>query len=127
MIEACALLLICQLAGETAVRLAHAPVPGPVAGMALLLAILAVRGRVPEALGTTTDAILRNMSLLFVPAGVGIVQQYGLIAQNGLRLAIVLVASTVIAMVVTGLVFQALARRAEPHPRRDAPDPEAGA
>lgn len=125
MIEACALLLICQLAGETAVRLLHAPVPGPVAGMALLLGILAVRGRVPGALGDTTDAILRNMSLMFVPAGVGIVQQYGLIAANGVKLAIVLVVSTIIAMVVTGLVFQALARRAEPHPETEAPTPEA--
>jgi holin-like protein len=125
MIEACALLLICQLAGETAVRLVHAPIPGPVAGMALLLAILAVRGRVPEALGDTTDAILRNMSLMFVPAGVGIVQQFGLIAANGVKLAIVLVVSTIIAMVVTGRVFQALARRTEP--RAEASEPEAAA
>ena len=84
--------------------------------MALLLAILAARGRVPDALGDTTDAILRNMSLLFVPAGVGIVQQYGLIAANGLKLAIVLVVSTIIAMVVTGHVFQALGA-----PHRAAP------
>ncbi|ALK08875.1 CidA/LrgA family protein [Blastochloris viridis] len=126
MIEACALLLLCQLAGETAVRFVHAPVPGPVAGMALLLAILAVRGRVPDAVGDTADTILRNMSLMFVPAGVGIVQQYGLLADSGLKLAVVLVVSTVIAMVVTGRVFQALARRAEPGPP-PAPGPEAAA
>ncbi len=40
MILSLTLLLLCQLAGEILARAAALPVPGPVVGMALLLAVL---------------------------------------------------------------------------------------
>ncbi len=72
MIEALALLLGCQLAGEILVRLAGAPLPGPVVGLLLLLVVLLMRGTVPTAVQATARGLLRHLSLLFVPAGVGI-------------------------------------------------------
>ena len=74
------LLLVCQLAGEVLVRLATIPVPGPVVGMLLLLVILFARGGVPDALGQTTGGLLDHLSLLFVPAGVGIIVHLPLVA-----------------------------------------------
>ena len=77
MSAALAALLLCQLAGEILVRALHLPVPGPVLGpvlgMALLVAGLVLRGRAPPpALGAAADALLGNLRLLFVPAGVGV-------------------------------------------------------
>ena len=66
------ILLGCQLAGELIVRALGAPVPGPVLGMVLLCAILALRGSTPATLHSTANGLLAHLSLLFVPAGVGV-------------------------------------------------------
>ncbi|PSC02432.1 CidA/LrgA family protein [Alsobacter soli] len=128
MIPALTLLLACQLAGEATVRLAGWPVPGPVLGMALLVAILLGRDRLrPGAapvsdtpLGAVTRVMLANLSLLFVPAGVGILRNAPALASNGLGLATALVVSTLLTLLVTALVFRALSGRldgsGEPNP-----------
>jgi holin-like protein len=112
MIQALTLLFVCQLAGEAAVRAAGATLPGPVLGMALLFAGLLAYGRSGEGLDQVADTILRNLSLLFVPAAVGVVQQAGLIAAHWAAIAAALVASTVMTLIVTVLTFRAVSRRA---------------
>jgi holin-like protein len=89
MIEALLILLFCQLLGEALVHALALPLPGPVAGMMLLFLALLWRGRktpgeahVPEPLADTTDALLRNLSLLFIPAAVGIVQHTGILRES---------------------------------------------
>jgi putative effector of murein hydrolase LrgA (UPF0299 family) len=100
------LLLVCQAAGEAAAQLLHLPLPGPVIGLALLLAGLLLRGGrdVPTPLGETADGLLRHLSLLFVPAGVGITTHLGLLADQALPVAAALVGSTVLTIWVTALV-----------------------
>lgn len=110
MINALAVLLVCQLAGEIAVRLVGAPVPGPVVGAAMLAVILSVRG-IPAFLPPVAHGILRNLSLLFVPAAVGVVQYGPLLAEHGIALVVILVVSTALAMAVTALVFRFVAAR----------------
>jgi holin-like protein len=100
------LLLVCQLTGEVTVRLLNLPLPGPVLGMLLLFAYLMVKGHVPEGLDAVTKLLLGNLSLLFVPASVGIMVYAGLIADQWLPIAVSLVASTAIAIAVTGLVMK---------------------
>lgn len=109
MINALAVLLVCQLLGEVAVRLVGAPVPGPVVGAALLAVLLSVRG-IPAFLPPVAHGILRNLSLLFVPAAVGVVQYGPLLAEHGIALGVILVVSTALAMTVTALVFCVVAR-----------------
>lgn len=110
MLAAFATLLVCQLAGEAIVRTASLPMPGPVVGMMLLFALMVARAPLPGGLGDTADGILRHLSLLFVPAGVGVVQQLDRLGQDGIRLVAVVVISTVIALAVTALVFAAFAK-----------------
>lgn len=119
MIPALTLLLACQLAGEALVRALGIAFPGPVAGLFLLLGLLAWRGRrrgtdteeVPPALSQVSGLLLGNLSLLFVPAAVGIVQHAGLLRAHGLAILASIVISTTAALVVTALVFDRLARR----------------
>src|SRR5256885_16333049 len=66
-----AILLVCQLAGELVARLLRAPVPGPVLGMLLLFVVLSARPRTSAAVENGAQALLRHLSLLFVPAGAG--------------------------------------------------------
>ena len=84
--------------------------PGPVLGMGLLFAGLSCVGRSGAALDAVADTILRNLSLLFVPAAVGVMQQAGLIAANWLAIFAALAISTAATLVVTVYTFRAVAR-----------------
>jgi putative effector of murein hydrolase LrgA (UPF0299 family) len=122
MLGAVVVLLGCQLAGETLARVFGLPVPGPVIGFGLLLAALALRARLwPRAvsaeatkLGAVASVLLGNLSLLFVPAGTGVVQQGPVLMRYGPGLLVALVVSTALTLAVTGLVFAAVARRLRP-------------
>ncbi len=111
MIEWLAVLAACQLAGEAAVQAMHLPVPGPVCGMAILFAALAIKGGVPEGLGKVADTLLVNLSLLFVPAGVGIMLHFKLLAADWLPLSAALILSTLLTIGITASLMAFLSRR----------------
>ena len=110
MLAALATLLVCQLAGEVIVRALSLPLPGPVVGMALLFFAMLARAPIAKELGKTADTLLKHLSLLFVPAGVGVVQNLVRLGQDGVRLIAVVVLGTIIALAVTALTFEYLAR-----------------
>lgn len=110
MLHAITLLLLCQLAGEALVRLAGIAVPGPVIGMVLLFAGLWLRGGAPAALSDTAGGILKNLSLLFVPAAVGIIQHAGRIRAEWLAIAVALIVSTLLTMAVAVAAFRLTVR-----------------
>ncbi|MGD2032420.1 MAG: CidA/LrgA family protein [Gammaproteobacteria bacterium] len=99
------LILALQLAGEILHLALGVPVPGPVIGMGLLFVGLLVKGGVPRSLETTAFGILENLSLLFVPAGVGVMLYLPLLADEWPSVATALLGSTVAAIAVTGLVM----------------------
>lgn len=112
MIAAFALLLAFQLAGE-ALRVAlHLPVPGPVIGMGLLLVFLIARRGPSESLRTTSGNLLQNLSLMFIPAGTGVMLHFQRLADEWLPLTVALVASTLLSIAVSALLLNALSRRA---------------
>ena len=106
-------LLLFQLAGETLARALGLPLPGPVLGMFLLFAWLAWRRRVPEALSGTALTLLENLSLLFVPAGVGIIAHWHEVAGQTGRIAVVLVLGAAVTLVVTAYTLHWLLARAD--------------
>ena len=105
-----AILLLCQSAGEALTRLAHWGVPGPVLGMLFLLVALAAPAlRAP--VQAAAEVLLSHLSLLFVPAGVGVMTHLALVSQYGLRMLAVIVLSTLAGMATTAWVFRALLPR----------------
>lgn len=94
------LLLLCQLAGEAVAQALGIPVPGGVIGMLILFVGLLVHRGVPEDLEKTSQVVLKPLSLYFVPASVGIMTMGPLLAQEGLRIGIVMVLSTIIPLVL---------------------------
>jgi holin-like protein len=100
-LNAFTVLLLFQLAGEAFVLLLYLPIPGPVIGMFLLLAALLLRKGVPPSLESTANGILRHLSLLFIPAGVGVVIHFSRIGSEWLPITVALLASTLITLVVT--------------------------
>ena len=110
MLQALTLLLVCQLLGETLVRMLSLGIPGPLVGMGLLLVFLAYKGGPDQGLNEVSDGILRNLSLLFVPAAVGVIQQLTLIQDQWLALGLAIIGSTLLTMLVTVGVFLGVAR-----------------
>jgi holin-like protein len=121
------ILVGCELIGEVLRRALHLPLPGPVIGMFLLALALIVGGDNQAGgvtdkysqLSRTANAVIANMGLLFVPAGVGVIAEFGELRQNWLPILVGLVVSTVLGLVVTGLVMHRVCRAGER--RRPAP------
>ena len=111
MIAAFVVLLVFQLLGEILAQVSHLPIPGPVIGMMLLFLALQWRGALPKSLQTTAQTLLSHLSLLFVPAGVGIIQYGSLLAEEWLALTVAIILSTLLTIAITALVMRALIHR----------------
>lgn len=97
-------LLVMQTAGELLARLLPLSLPGPVFGMMLLLVALRWSAvRVP--VSSCADFLLKHLSLLFVPVGVGVMAHLNLLGDYGLRILVVVVLSTWCGLIVTVLVL----------------------
>jgi putative effector of murein hydrolase LrgA (UPF0299 family) len=110
MIVNIAILLVCQLIGEAAARALDAPVPGPVIGLALLLGALVARPALAPRVAPGANGLLAHLSLLFVPAGVGVVAHLDRLGAEGPALLAALLGSTVVTLAVTAGVFVGLRR-----------------
>jgi holin-like protein len=119
MIASLSLILLCQLAGEALVRSLGLPMPGPVIGLMLLLLLLLLRDRFAllargplqgDGVESTSRGLLANLSLLFVPAGVGVVQKLDLIVDHGIAFLGVLAISVLITLLVTVATFLVASR-----------------
>ena len=111
MIEGLFFIFLFQLVGTAFAALLHLPVPGPVVGMGLLLAWLALRFKTPASLEALCDIFLRYLPLLFVPAAVGILNYREVLLASGLPIIIILLFSTLAALLVAALSFIWVARR----------------
>lgn len=107
------LILVCQLAGELAKQALLLPIPGPVLGMVFLFIFLTVRGSIPDDLALVGDNLLRYLSLLFVPAGVGVMLHFRLLEDDWLPIAAALIISTIVTIAVTALMMKWLSPKIE--------------
>jgi holin-like protein len=105
------ILLVFQFIGEVTAYFLGGYVPGPVIGMAMVAVVLvltrgmkAVEPAHRETL-ETSRTILANLGILFVPAGVGIIQHLDLIRDRGFALISIVLLSTVLTLTVTVWVF----------------------
>jgi len=116
MIAALAGIFLCQLLGESLCRFFALPLPGPVVGMGLLFFFLLIRGgqgekAVPKPLAAVSDQLLGHLSLLFVPAAVGVMRYFDVLSQYALLLTVTLVVSTALTLAATALTFQLLTKK----------------
>ncbi len=105
------LIFACQLAGEFLVSALGIPIPGPVVGMAMLFGGLLLKGSLPDDLGKMADVLISHLSLLFVPAGVGVLLHARLIGSDLVPISVSLVVSTLLTIAVTGKLMEFLERR----------------
>jgi holin-like protein len=113
MIPALATLLVFQLLGEALVFVSGAPVPGPVVGLALLLLTLVLRPTAITGLKLTAQTLLQHLSLLFVPAGVGVMLHLQRLGDEALAIGVALVLSTWIGLASAALTMAWLIKRVQ--------------
>ncbi|MDB6177323.1 CidA/LrgA family protein [Paracoccus sp. Z330] len=105
MLAPVAILFVFQLVGEVIARSFSLPVPGPVIGLALLALTFTARPAVKQRVEPVSRVILSHLSLLFVPAGVGVIASIDTLSENWGALTLVLLVSTVIALAATVATF----------------------
>jgi len=123
LVNALTILLVFQLMGEITVRYFALLIPGPVVGMLMLFATLLLRKRVHHSLETTASGLLEHLSLLFIPAGVGIMVHFDRIASEWPAIAAALIFSTVITFIGSAGIMLLLERvMANPGEKGEQPD-----
>ncbi len=105
MIRFILLLLGFQLAGEIISRGFELLVPGNVIGMGLLFVALIWRGRVSIDVEGRVRRFLKPLPLYFVPASVGVVTFFPLLATEGVGIVLTMVLSTAITMWLVAVVL----------------------
>lgn len=110
MLQSIAITLGFQALGEFINRFLNIPIPGPVIGMVLLLAAFFLDDRLIERIRPTAGVLLANLSLLFVPAGVGIIRHGERFLTEGIAITFTIIITGIIVMAVTVLVTKGIER-----------------
>ncbi|MGY3944943.1 CidA/LrgA family protein [Aeromonas tecta] len=110
------------LLADTAVRTFHLPLPANLTGMLLLLVCILLGVVKAQWFSAGARWLLAEMLLFFVPAVVAVVNYQDLLLEDGWRIMLVLVVSTILVLGTTALVVDRvyrfelmLARRSRRH------------
>lgn len=106
-----AIILAISLAGEVLSSVLPLPIPASIYGIVILFTLLVSRVLHVDDIRETSSFLIAFMSMLFIPAGVGLMTSFPLLAENLLAYVVITAVSTVVVMVVTGRAAQAVIRR----------------
>ena len=116
MIDGLLILLFFQFLGEILMRLTGIPLPASVVGMVLLLVALLLNTPFTQRVAPAAGALIKHISLLIFPLGVGIVLQWHRYEDYALALAVAVVIGTILSMLLVTLMLKKLMSKAgEPH------------
>ena len=81
----------------------------------LLLTLILLRrpSAIPEGLAASARILLQNLGLFFVPAGVGVVANIGLIRQQWMPICVALVGSTCLSLLATACTVNLMRLRSQ--------------
>lgn len=105
------IILLISALGEGLYVLLPLPIPASVYGLVLMLAALISKVLKVEQVKETADFLIEIMPVMFIPAGVGLLTAWGDLKPIWIPISVIIVATTVFVMVVTGWVTQAVIRR----------------
>ena len=92
--------------GELVVWLTDVPIPSSIIGMLLLTMALQLRLVKLRQVEGVADFLVKNLGFFFVPAGIGVMVHFDLIAKQWMPIVVASVVSIVVVLVVTGWVHQ---------------------
>ncbi|BFK80711.1 hypothetical protein I3900191A7_08560 [Clostridium baratii] len=94
------------LVGELIVSLTHIPIPGNIIGLLLLLLGLCTKVIKVNQVETVANFFLDHLAFFFLPAGVSLMNSFGIIKASIIQIIIVCIITTAIIIASTGLIVQ---------------------
>ncbi len=108
MLQSFTIILLHLAVGELIAHFLKLPIPGNIIGM-LLLFLSLLKGFVrPENIQPAVDFLTKNMSLFFVPAGVGLILYGTLLKELWLVIVISSIISTLLVLAVVAILHEKL-------------------
>ena len=105
------IILLMLLLGNGLSSAINGIIPGSVIGMVLLFLALLSKIIKPEMIRKPAGYLINHMSLFFIPAGVGLMTAWDLIASNWVSIIVSSAVSTVVVLAVVGLVQQKMEKK----------------
>ena len=102
-------ILFFQGLGELLSKVLIPLLPGPVIGLMLMLAWLAIRKKVPENVDVVASTLVQHLGLLFIPAAVGVVMFGPQLKSQAVAVVTALVVSVALTIAVPALVLRFMA------------------
>ena len=97
-------------------------IPGSIVGMIILFLLLQFKVIKEETIKDVADFLLSNMSIFFVPAGVSLINSFGLIKDNMMILILSGTIATIIIMLATGKTVEFMINKKELKSNEDDKD-----
>lgn len=94
------ILSICLL-GEVISSFLPIPVPGGILSMTIMLILLFTKVIKESQIENVSNFLLKNMSFAFLPGGIEIMEHFQLLKNNAIKLAILIITTTLITFTVT--------------------------
>ena len=105
------IILLISLVGEALSFLIPLPIPASIYGILLLFLLLCTGALRVESVKEVSSFLIAIMPVMFIPAGVGLMESFGLLLPALPAYAVITLVSTIAVMVVSGLATQAVIRR----------------
>lgn len=105
------IVLLIAFSGEIINHFFKTPIPGNVIAMILLLILLSLGFIKLKMIDRVAEFLLSHLAIFFIPAGVSLIQNLDQLQKEWLPILTIVVLTTVIVMVVTGLTVQFLIRK----------------
>ena len=113
------IILLVSFLGELLHYLLPLPVPASIYGIVLLFTALETRLLKVDAIRETSAFLLEIMPMLFVPAGVGLLEKWDVLRPVWLPFVVIVVVSTITVFAAAGHTTQLAMRRRQKRGTRD--------
>jgi len=107
------ILFVISLIGEGISSFFHLPIPGSIIGLIILFLALQFKWLRTRHVNMVGNFLLANMTILFLPPAVGIMEKFDVIAPYLLPIVLIVFFAAVINIILIALVVQFIKRRFE--------------
>lgn len=104
------IILFISFLGEVLKYVLPLPVPASIYGLVLMFAALETGLLKLDSVRETGKFLIEIMPMMFIPAGVGLLEAWGTLRESLLAIAVIVVVSTILVMGISGKVTQGVMR-----------------
>ncbi len=105
------IILAISFTGEALHHFLTLPVPGSIYGILILFTALLTGILKTDQIKDTSSFLIEIMPAMFIPAAVGLIDVWELLADKWLQYLLIIILSTILVMTVSGLVTQFVVER----------------